>query len=209
MSFELRLTIYIVALILCGCAYFLWVAYGPVKRFLFRHWTIRMYYRKVNQVVLDHDFYLINDFKGKTAGAETFHIDHVIIGNKYVYVVRDRFYDGTLLSNPDDQSWLYCSGSKSRYIQNPLIYNRLRAERLRLLGPIDSHIILPVVLVNDDCFYTPFEQSPELGYFVSLRQFPKFIDRKESEPIAPIDPDMAKLLAEDVYSIKMNNRNEP
>ena len=55
-----------------------------------------MYYNKVRRVVLDNDFYLVNSFANKTASQEPFHIDHIVIGDKFIYCIRDRYYDGAI-----------------------------------------------------------------------------------------------------------------
>lgn len=208
MTPELELTVFIVCAVLASLSYLTWVLYGPIRRFLYRHFTVRFYYRTVRRVVLDHDLYLINTFSSRIANSESFHIDHIIVGDKYIYCLRDRYYPGTLLSNPNDEMWtLYTGRTKATQIRNPISVNRYRVERLCLLAPIDRNLIVPIVLVNDDCYYTPFEQGDDAGYFLSLKQLGKFIELRESEDIPSIDPVLAASLANDLSKIK--NRHDP
>ena len=85
MTHELRSTIFIVASTLLILAYLAWVLTGPIKRFLYRHFTVRFYYPVVRQVALDHDFFLVNEFVGSLSGGDQLHIDHILIGEKYIY----------------------------------------------------------------------------------------------------------------------------
>ena len=50
MTHELRSTIFIVVSTLLILAYLAWVLTGPIKRFLYRHFTVRFYYPVVRQV---------------------------------------------------------------------------------------------------------------------------------------------------------------
>lgn len=208
MSFELELTIFIVSLILTTLFYLAWILYTPIHHFLYHRFTVRFYYRKVRKIVLDHDFYLINTFQSRVADSETFHIDHIIVGDKYVYAIRDRYYPGTLISNPLDEEWtLYTGKKKVTQIPNPISVNRYRVERLCLIAPIDRELVIPIVLVNDDCYYNPFKQSDEAGYFLSLKQLGAFIDIREKEDIPSLDPVIAQSFANDLAKIK--NRHDP
>ena len=202
MTFEVHCTLYFVLLVLCLIGMLFWLFYGPIKCFLGSHFTVRIFYRTVNRVVLDNDFYLINCFKAKANDEGTFHIDHIVIGDKYIYVIKDRYFNGTLLSNPHDEQWVYYNGHSCKYIQNPLVYNRIRADRLTLLTTISNSVVIPIVLINDDCFYTPFKQDAETGYFVSRRQLGKFIESKEAEDVPMLNPNSAKFAANDIARLK-------
>ena len=107
MTHELRATIFIVVSTLLILAYHAWVLTGPIKRFLYRHFTVRFYYPTVRQVALDHDFFLVNEFVGSLSGGDQLHIDHILIGEKDIYCIRDRYYPGTLLSDPVDEMWTF------------------------------------------------------------------------------------------------------
>ena len=206
MTHELRSTIFIVVSTLLILGYLVWVLTGPIKRFLYRHFTVRFYYPTVRQVALDHDFFLVNEFVGSLSGGDQLHIDHILIGEKYIYCIRDRYYPGTLLSDPEDEMWTFYSGkTKSVQISNPISINRFRVERLCLLAPIDRSIVIPIVLVNNDCYYTPFEQDDASGYFLSLKQLAKFVDLKEAEDVSPINALVAESLANDLSKMKSHD----
>ena len=85
LPYSVRLSIFCVLCILACLVFAFLFLYEPVKHLLYRHFTMRMYYSTIKKVVLYNDFYLINDFVNRIGDSETFHIDHVMIGNKFIY----------------------------------------------------------------------------------------------------------------------------
>ena len=208
MPYAVELALFYSSLVAASALYLFWVLYGPIKRFSYSHHTVKAYYRRVYQVALDGDYYLINDFENKTAEAETFHIDHILIGNKYIYCIRDRYYDGAVHASASNKAWVFYRKRKCSYIGNPLLKNRLRIERLSLMSDTDPRIFVNVVLINDDCYITPIEpvEGDIEEYVVSLRQFPKLIKMMESRPdVDPLEPTQIGVAARDYAELNLNN----
>ena len=197
MPYNVELTLFIVLASVAGLAFLFWFLFGPIKRFLCAHYTVRMYYRKVYRVALDNDFYLINQFSNRTAELEEFHIDHILIGDKFFYCIRDRYYDGALATRESNKSWIFFQGKKGRYVPNPIINNKLRMQRLSLMSGIDEKLFISIVLINDDCYFTPFETENDHSYLSSLKDFPALIAEIESRDVAPLDPDAVAVVARD------------
>lgn len=188
MPYKVELALFIVLAIAAGLLFLVWFGYSPLKRFLYRYHTVRMYYRKVYRVALDNDFYLINKFSNRTAELEEFHIDHILIGNKYFYCIRDRYYDGAVAAKEENPSWIFFNKDKGRYIPNPLITNKLRVQRLSLMSGIEEKMFISIVLINDDCYLTPYDPVSEDNFLSSLKDFPKLIEELESRDVLPLDP---------------------
>lgn len=204
MPYNVELALFIVCSIAVGLLFLVWFGYSPVKRFLYRNHTVRMYYRRVYRVALDNDFLLINKFSHTTADQEEFHIDHILIGNKYFYCIRDRYYDGALAAKEDNPSWVFFNKDKGRYIQNPLIMNKLRVQRLSLMSNIDEEMFISIVLINDDCYLTPYEAKSNDSFLSSLKDFPKLIEQLESRDIAALDANEAAMAARDFSELNQS-----
>ena len=205
MPYNVELTLFIVAATTAGLAFLFLFLYGPVKRYLYEHHTVRMYYRKVYRVALDNDFYLINRFSNLTAEQEEFHIDHILIGNKFFYCIRDRYYDGALATKEDNPSWIFFHKNSGRYVPNPLVTNRLRVQRLSLMSGIDESMFVSIVLVNDDCYWTPYQPKGHDNYVSSLKDFPKLIEELESGPEDPLDPRDIAVAARDFAELNQTH----
>lgn len=204
MPYPVELTLYIVLAFAVGSAFLLWFLYGPIKRFYQKHYTVKAYYRTVYRVALDNDFYLINNFSNRTADLEEFHIDHILIGEKYFYCIRDRYYDGAVMTRENDPSWVFFQKKKGRYVPNPLVTNKLRIQRLSLMSGIDEKLFISVVLINDDCYYTPFASESEDSFLSSLRDFPRLIEQLESRDVAPLDPMALAVAARDFAELNQS-----
>ncbi|MCR5490792.1 MAG: NERD domain-containing protein [Bacilli bacterium] len=207
MPYSVRLSIFIVVATIVGLLVAFMLLYAPVKRILNKNFTIRMYYRRVRRVVDDRDMLLINNFKNYTAEQEAFHIDHIVIGEKFFYVIRDRYYDGALAANAKDNRWVFYRGEESRLIPNPMLRNELRVERMSLMSNIPSQEIISIVLINDDCLLTPVEDANPNSYIVSLKKLPKLIAQLEATPgIAPLQPRDAEIAARDLAELNRNGK---
>ena len=208
MPYSVRLVIWIVTAVIVFSFVATLLLYSPLKRFLFKTRTVPMYYRRIKRVVEDRDFLLINNFENKTAAQETFHIDHIIIGSKFFYAIRDRYYDGALAANGSDNSWVFYHGRQSKMIANPMLRNELRIEKLCLMSHIREEEIISIVLVNDDCLLTEVESPNPNSFIVSLHNLGALIDAQEArDDVQPIDPRSAELIARDFAELNLHGKN--
>lgn len=209
MSHFVELTIYIVSASLLGVFFLFLFLHSPIKRFLYERRTIRMYYGKVHRVTLDNDFYLINKWALAIGEDDSgVHIDHIIFGDKFIYVVKDRYYHGAISAKPDDQSWIYYLGKrKKKYIDNPLILNHVRADRLSLASGLSRSYFVSIVLVNDDCLVTPFKNTTNDNFLVPLSKLGKFIEAKEkSKDVDAFTPDELAIAVRDLAELNQNGK---
>lgn len=167
-----------------------------------------MYYKKIYKVALDQDFYLINSFANKTAEEEEFHIDHILIGDKFIYCIRDRYYEGTIRAKENDPNWIYYSRKhKDGYlIPNPLRMNEIRVQRMSLMSGLSRKLFISVVLVNNECLLSNYEVTSTNNFVVSLKNFPAFIAEKESLPIEPMDPRAIDVAARDIADLNLHGK---
>lgn len=181
-----------------------------LKRRLMKKKTIPMYYKKIYRVALDQDFYLINSFANKTADEEEFHIDHILLGNKFIYCIRDRYYDGAIRAKEGDDNWVFYSKKDKGgiLIPNPLKVNAQRVERMSLMSGLSPDLFISVVLVNDDCLISNYEVTSRNNYVVSLKNFPAFVAEKEALPIEPMDPRSLDVAAKDIAELNLHGKKE-
>lgn len=209
MPSEVRLTIFIVICVLLGLFFLFLFLYPPIKNFLRKNYTVRSYYKKIMRVAEDNDYYLINQWamkwgEGKNEGI---HIDHILFGNKYIYVIKDRYYRGAITAKAEDRSWVYYRSKKSKkYIDNPLLLNKIRADRLSISANQPRQYFVSIVLVNDDCLVTPFHNLDDGNYLLSLSQLPKFINNYESRKVKPFSEKELSAVVRDLAALNQNER---
>ena len=206
MPYKAELTLFIVLAVIATLFFLFLFLYPPIKKSFYKHHTVRAYYKKVARIAEDNDFYLINNFKSHTTDSLTFHIDHLLVGDKYIYCIRDRYYDGALSAKEEDESWIYYQGKNAKYIDNPMRMNELRVEKLALMSGIKRDIFVSIVLINDDCWITPLSNTVSRSYLSSLAMLPKIIKTLESDDVPPLDQWAVERVVSDFATLK-NNEN--
>jgi hypothetical protein len=201
MPYPVELTLFIViGVLLAGFFLFLFF-YGPLKGFLYERYTIRMYYKAVHRIALNQDFYLINKWSRQIYDAEAqwIHVDHLLFGNKYIYVIKDRYYRGVISGKIEDPNWTNYIGKKKKKVpSNPMILNKIRTDRLSLLTGLNRKYFISIVLVNDDCLVTPFENQQEDNLLVPMGKLEKLIEAIEArKDVAPLKKEQLAIAVRD------------
>lgn len=212
MAFEVRATIFIVAAIIVGAALLLWFFYKPVKRFIFRNSPNEGFYQKIIKIVRNGDYYLINNFEVEIEKGKIMKIDHIIGGNKYIYIITDRYFDGTIVGEAVDDWWLYFTkGRKDAVVKteivNPLMETKNMIVRLGIQRSLPMEYVVGIVLINDDCFVTGFKNVPGAVQLTTYSQLEKVINKYESENIGDINSKDLHRAIHDLYEISEETKN--
>ena len=78
---------------------------------------------KLKKFAVDHDFPLLSDVVIQVRENKYVKIDHIMIGNKYIYVIACRCYYGYLNAKAIDEKWVLYRRDKLKHIENPLKNN--------------------------------------------------------------------------------------
>lgn len=210
MPYPVELTLFIVvSVLLAGFFVFLFL-YPPIKKRLCERYTVRMYFKAVNRVALDEDFYLINAWSREAIDPEGqgIHVDHLLFGNKFIYVIKDRYYQGAISGKAYDPSWVHYIGrKKKRNFDNPLLLNKVRADRLAMLSGLDRKYFISIVLVNDDCLVVPFENEGEESFLVSMGKLEKFVEAFEGrKEVLPLNKEQLAIAVRDFAELNQTPR---
>ena len=179
--------------------------YFPISRVYRRkHFQIH-YYKKVYRVALDHDYFLINQFVFKIDNSKVASVDHILFGNKYIYVISSKYYQGDLVGKYNDKSLIFISHKgKKCYTDNP--YNQVKqlASKLSSSTGVDASLMIGIVLVNDDCKVAVQSESKQF-YIIQRKRFSALIKAIESRPVEEINQTQ---LAKAVQSIAKQNKRK-
>ncbi|MFA6619999.1 MAG: NERD domain-containing protein [Bacilli bacterium] len=183
MSYEVKLTLFIVCAVLIGLVFLFWFFCAPVRKIVWRKAHDKLFYHKTLKVARDGDFYLINKLPLQTGNSSFVTIDHIIGGDKFIFVITDRYYDGALNAKTNEPSWFYYrKGGKKIDIPNPLLDNRFAMDRLSIASGINTSFMVGIVLVNDDCFFNVFTSDENESLLVPVSQLEKLIFLYEKRP---------------------------
>lgn len=194
---ALQISFIIVAPIVVLFVLFL-LLFNPIKRKLY-HKNFRNYYgKKVYKVALYEDFYLINNFIFSHEEGKGTKIDHLLFGNKYVYVINDYYFDGSLSGKEKDGSLILITKSgKKSYVDNPLMTNAVVTKRLSVVTNHDKTMFISIALVNKECALDIVHKEKN-NYLIQVDNLYKLIKAIESRDIPPIEPDQLQRAVKDM-----------
>ena len=163
------------------------------------------FYKQVYRVALDNDFYLINQFVFKVDSSKNATVDHILFGERYIYVILSKYYQGDLVGKYLDKSLIFISHKgKKCYTDNPYNESKTMTSKLSSSTGIDASLMIGIVLINDDCKVEV--QSDSKQFYISQRKrLPSLIKAIESRPIEAINENQ---LAKAVQSIAKLNRRK-
>ena len=131
---------------------------------------------------------IINNFKFKVDDKTSINVDHIIGGEKYIYIVLDYYYGkGSLYGQINDQSLIYedRKGIKS-YTDNPIERSRKLISKLSNVTGIDPSLMIGIILVNNSCFVNIVSESKQF-YAIEKKKLDPLVRAIESRNIAPIN----------------------
>jgi len=178
-----------------------------ITRYQLKHNLPSAYFRVINKVALYKDFFLINVLKLKIDSNQYITYDHVLFGNKYIYVISDGYFNGELRGEIHEPKLNFFEGKnrKKKEIDNPLYTNRYRLEKLALATGIELEMLVNIVVVNDDCDLTKINNS-ESTFIINRCDFYRLIDAIESREVRVLN---AKELHDIVQDIdRLNQRKK-
>ena len=171
----------IVFLFLVICLYF------PISGAYRRKYFQIHFYKQVYRVALDNDYYLINQYVFKVDSSKNATVDHILFGNKYIYTIISKFYQGDLIGKYADKSLIFISHKgKKCYTDNPYNEAKFLTSKLSSSTGIDASLMIGIVLINDDCKVAVQSESKQF-YIIQRKRFPALIKAIESRPVESIN----------------------
>ena len=145
------------------------------------------FYKRVYKVALESDYYLINNFYFKIDNSKLAKVDHILFGEKYIYVILSKYYEGDLVGKSSDKSLIFISHKGKRcYTDNPIIQSKQLASRLSSSTGLDASLLIGITLINDDCKVEVQSDSKQF-YIIQRKRFAKLIKAIESRPVEKIN----------------------
>ncbi len=169
------------------------------RRYQFKNFK-KIYYKKIRTIAEINDYYLINNLILRNNDQVICQIDHCLFGEKFIYVIKDRYYRGAIKGEKDDNIWIfYDKKGKTYEMENPMKVNQKRVEKLALMTQIDPSFFVSIVIINDDAIVKNMENmSSNDSYIVSRKRLPKLIKSIEARDVKKIDEKQLNFAVQDI-----------
>lgn len=196
--------IFIIATVVVVIALSIIISIPLTKRHHKKHFNEHCH-KAIYKVAFDEDYYLINNFSFKVDSSKVAKIDHLLFGNKYIYVILDTYIEGNLTGNEEDKSLIVINKQKQKfYLDNQYTIVKTILTYLSNSTGIDKDLLIGIVLVNDDCKIS-IETTSKQFYVIQRNKIKKLVKAIESRDVPSIN---AKELEAAVQDINKSNRTK-
>lgn len=135
--------------------------------------------RKIKKYARDRDFLFLTDVFLPVDNNKAVLIDDIILGNKYIYVISQKHWDGYVKGFEYDTKWLLTAKVRTIYVDNPLIGNRYKVQTLiKFLKERNDENIVNIVSLSNKSKFNSIQTQP-LENVVKMKQLFKLIDDYE------------------------------
>lgn len=197
--------IYIIAVAFIVALIIFLLLFIPLRRRSIKKKYVEHYYKEIYKIALNNDYYLINNFAFKVDDSSLLKINHILFGEKYVYLINDYHFDGDIAGKAFDKSLIcFSKRGKKYYIDNPIVRSKYLLDRLTIMTGLDPTIMIGISLVNDDCSSDIISQSKQY-YLVQRNKLASLVKAIESRNIGKLNE---KSLEKLVHSINKMNRKK-
>ena len=139
----------------------------------------------------DIDYYLINELSLKLNDDTLVNIDHLLLANKYLFLISDYYFEGTVENKIKDRSWIYYYGDYKKpnkmIIDNPMMVNDKRVKKYLKFTKFDKSFVISVVVVNNDCKINELANNDNDSYVVKIKNLEKLVKEIEARDVGEID----------------------
>lgn len=136
---------------------------------------------KLKRFAVDHDFPLLSDVVIQIREDKYIKIDHIMIGNKYIYVIACKCYYGYLNAKAIDEKWVLYKRDKLVHVENPLRYNEKRIKILSNLLDNSMEDFVNIVYLSKPVVTSKIEGSNKKEFVIYEDDFENFIEVYEKE----------------------------
>jgi hypothetical protein len=129
----------------------------------------------------------------------------MLFGEKFIYVVMDKYYEGDLTGNSyDPDLMLIAKNGSKNYVDNPYVaFNKLLS-RLSTVTGINTDLMIGITMVNDDC-RMKIDSSSKQFFIIQRKRFKRLVDTIEQREVGLIN---AEALQKAVLTVNNLNKRD-
>lgn len=162
-------------------------------------------HKEIYKIAFNEDYYLINDFYFRVEQSKVARINHILFGEKYIYVLTDQYYEGDLSGKDTDKSLILIdSRNRKFYADNLYLSSKTLVNYLSTATGIDQSLFIGVVVVNNGCRLA-IESTSKQFYMIQRNRLKKLVKAIESREVGKIN---ASQLDNAVKAIDRLNRKK-
>lgn len=163
----------------CILAGLFYVFFDTVKIFYIGITKKRRIGKKMNRYAKKYDYLVLHNLVLALDEEKFFTVDHVLFGDKYVYVFSDKFFLGMVSGVFEDEKWIVKDKKNVSYPANPIKANYARCKVISKIIETNSENIINVVLLADCCDLYECQGQGYQNLVIKENEFAKTISHYE------------------------------
>ena len=189
------------------------IVYPTLRKIRYEKNFFNIYGRYIYRLANKDDYYLINKCSLKTYDEQIINIDHLLFGNKYIYIIKNYYFDGVIEGKANDKRWLNYKKENGKIVRNsfdnPLLINEVRLQRFHDVSRIDKSFLISIILVNNDTYLSSdLNIKKDNSYFVKLSKLPHLIHEIERREVPNLNENSLKNFVLDISRLNLNNNEK-
>lgn len=137
--------------------------------------------KKLKKISKNNDYLLLSNLVLYINDNNYIEVEHLLIANKFIYVITSKSYFGDINGVANDSKWLLHRGGKLLHITNPLPNNLKRLRTVAILTNIDEKNFVSMVIINKPSFTNNIKSSRDNEFVVRENNIASFIKERESQ----------------------------
>lgn len=165
----------------------------------------RRFTRMIKKIARKYDYLVLSDILVRLKDKEFGLIKHLLIADKFVYIILGKTMTGAITGVGEDEKWIHIDANKE-HIPNPLKENR------RLLRALADQLNLPendfvnIVVFAKTAIVDDVPLNNSLEAVLEEKDFEHYIRMMEKTTmINDMDPHAAELLADSIQKVNLYN----
>ena len=160
-------------------------------------------HKAIYKIAFNEDYYLINNFLFRVDSTRVARIDHILFGEKYIYVIIDAYFEGDLVGKETDKSLILINKRNQKfYTDNQYAISKSLVKYLSNSTGIAEDLFVGIVVVNNNC-KLGIETNNKQYYLIQRNKIKKLVKAIESRDVGKIN---AAQLESAVKAIDKSNR---
>ena len=165
-------------------------------------------YKAIYRIAFDEDYYLINNFLFRVDSSKVARIDHLLFGNKYIYLIIDTYYEGDLTGKEENKSLILINNKNEKYYtDNQYMIVKSLVKSLSSKTGISEDMFIGVVVVNNDCRLA-IETESKQYYMIQRNKLKRLVRAIESRNVGNINAAQLESAVKAIDKLNRNKKNE-
>ena len=177
--------LFVILVILLGFAIAFTIAFPYIYRYYYFHNYHKIFAKKIEHFCKKNNFENLGILKIKSIHNELISIDHLVFGNKNIYLIEDFYCNCDVYGKQIDNSLLIRNdkNKQSFYVENPFHSAEQKISNLSQVLSIDKNLFIPVVIYNPSCNFINLSKASNMCCYTRIKKIILNFESIDEEPL--------------------------